>query len=343
MVKHITFIILLLIPFLADAQLGGNHVYEFVSIPTSARAAALGGSVIAIDDGDISLANNNPALFSAETNGKFALEYINYISDVNFGHASYARHIKDLGTFGLGLQYLSGGEFVAADENGVKYGTFGTTEIALDLSYAKSFDSIFSIGATMKPIYSQLESYNSFGLLMDIGAKYTSKNKTFTAGLVLKNMGSQITLYNDEYESVPFDIQVGVSKKLAHAPFRFSFTAHNLQKPKLTYNQSNYPEPSNVEQTPESNDKSSVTQDIFGHMIFGLEFIPTKSFFVRAGYNHLRRQELMLENKPGLTGFSWGFGFRIAKLHLSYANVRYHAAGISNHFSITTNLADFFN
>lgn len=321
-------------------QIGGDHVYEFLTIPTSPRSAALGGSAIAINDGDISIANENPALFSKQTDGKFAIEYINYISDINFGYTSYSHHYKGVGTFGIGLQYFNGGSFTEADENGYKYGEIGVAEFALNLSYAKSFDSIFSIGATIKPIYSQLAQYNSFGLVMDVGAAYTSQDGLFTASVLFKNMGAQITTYIEESAPTPFEIQAGIATKLAHAPFRFSIVAHNLETPKLTYTQTNFVNPGENES--ESQDNSGVLQDVMRHMIFGVEFVPTKNFFVRVGYNFMRQQELVLTNKPGIVGFSWGFGFRISKLHISYANVRYHLAGVSNQFAITTNLNDFF-
>ena len=341
--KSLFIILSILIPLIGTAQIGGNHVYDFLSIPISPRAAALGGSAMAINDGDITLANENPALLSANTDGKLALEYINYISDINFGYTSYAKHLKGIGTVSIGMQYLNGGTFTEADENGYKYGTFGVSEMALNLSYAKSFDSIFTIGATLKPIYSQLAQYNSFGLVMDVGAAYTSKNGLFTAAALFKNMGAQITEYIEETYPVPFEIQVGIATKLEHAPFRFSIVAHNLQKPKLTYQQTNYAEPGNVEVEHEEVKAATLIQDVMSHMIFGVEFTPTKNFFIRGGYNYMRRQELQLDNKPGMTGFSWGFGFRISKLHLSYANVRYHLSAPSNQISITTNLNDFLN
>ena len=332
----------ILFPCLLIAQIGGDHVYEFVNIPISPRAAALGGSALAIDDGDISLANENPALFSKATDGKLGMDFINYLADINLGYTSYAHHFDQVGTIGVGFQFLSGGTYTRADEDGYTYGTFSTSEYALNLSYAKSFDSLFSIGATVKPVYSQLDTYRSLGLLMDIGAIYSSKDKLTSVALLFRNMGSQLTTYNGEQEPVPFEIQLGVATKLEHAPFRFSMVLHNLETPDLSYTQSNYPEPVNTDITYTREKVLSIAQKAFMHTIFGVEFVPTKSFFVRAGYNYQRRQELKLDDKPGMTGFSWGFGFRISKFHLSYANVRYHNAGISNQFAITTNLSDFF-
>jgi len=337
-----------LIPFFANAQTSGKNVYDFLTIPTSPRAAALGGSAMAINDGDITLANDNPALLSTKTDGQFAMEYTNYVADINMGYTSYAKNYKKFGMFSIGMQYLNGGEFTRADANGDTYDKFSVNEFAFNLSYAKVLDSSFTLGATIKPIFSSYDIYNSIGIVMDVGASYTSKDKLITASILAKNFGSQIVTYNGEYEKVPFDLQIGFSTKLAHAPFRFSIVAHNIQEPKLAYLNQNNAEPTNVENQGETSllvdeKTESTLGQIMRHMIFGVEFIPTQNFFVRAGLNYQRRQELKFEEKPGLTGFSWGFGFKIKKLHFSYANVRYHTASNSNQIAITTNLSSFLN
>ena len=53
-------------------------------------------------------------------------------------------------------------------------------------------------------------------------------------------------------------------------------------------------------------------------------------------------EEMELDARKGFTGWSWGFGVRINKFHISYGNARYHLAGGSNYFSVSANLADFY-
>jgi hypothetical protein len=77
------------------------------------------------------------------------------------------------------------------------------------------------------------------------------------------------------------------------------------------------------------------------HLIFGIEFIPTKNFYVNLGYNYKRRQEMKIEDKVGMVGFSFGFGLKINRFRISYGRASYHVAGASNHFSVTTNLSEF--
>ncbi len=78
------------------------------------------------------------------------------------------------------------------------------------------------------------------------------------------------------------------------------------------------------------------------HLIFGVEFIPFENFYLRAGYNYQRRQELKISSRVAMVGFSYGFGIKISKFHLSYGRATYHLAGASNHFSISTNFSSFY-
>ncbi|MCL4856633.1 MAG: hypothetical protein KJZ55_05070 [Flavobacteriales bacterium] len=88
--------------------------------------------------------------------------------------------------------------------------------------------------------------------------------------------------------------------------------------------------------------KTTLLSEVFRHVVVGTEIIPSKSFSVRFGLNIKRRAELGLDDRAGLAGFSWGLGFRIKKFYFSYGSARYHLAGSSNHFTVTTNIGDFY-
>lgn len=336
--KKISWVLVLLFPICLQAQWGGKNVYSFLSLPVSPREAALGGSAIAINDNDLSIVMSNPSLLNEKVNGKFLVEYVHYLADINFGRVAYAHKFDKIGTLALGIQYLNGGNFIHTDLSGNKYGNFSANEMAISVSYKKNLDSSLVLGASLKPVFSQLYHYHSFGIAMDAALSYTLKNKRTTATLLLKNIGSQISTYNRKYEPIPFDIQLGIATKLAHAPFRISVVAHSLNRLKMVHRNTNQLQEQEIDSKQKSN---LIAQHIFRHFLLGIEFIPVKSFFVRVGFNYQIRQELKLENKAGFAGISWGFGFRISKFHFSYANVRYHPAGLSNQFAITTNLSDF--
>ncbi len=326
------------------SQVGGTHAYQFLNLTNSARVAALGGKNVSLNNNDLNMTFYNPALLTSGMDNSAILSYVNYFIDINYGYAAYAREIEGLGNFSAGLHYMNYGEFIYADETGKKLGgTFTSSDYALNLLYSKKIDSFFQIGINLKPIYSKYERYTSFGLALDIGATYTNRQKLFSAGFVCKNIGYMLKSYTSgNHEPLPFEIQAGVSQKLQHAPFRISVTAHQLQKPVLTYDE---PSGQNSGFQLEQNNESQlelIGDNVLRHLIVGVDFIPIDNFYLSAGYNFQRRKELQVPEKVGYIGFSWGFGLKFNRFNLNYGRATYHAAGASNHFSLLVKLNELY-
>ena len=334
-----TAVLILFFPVFLKAQRGGDAVYEFLNITNSARIAALGGNQVGMSGYDLNLSYHNPAALTDTVSGHLVLNYVPYLSDINYGYAAYARSFDKIGTFSFGIHYINYGNFDRADEVGNINGSFSAGEYAFLMMYSRKLSNRFNAGITMKPVISNFESYNSFGLAFDLGLMYSSATRLFNAGITLKNFGAQLTTYNETTEPLPMDLQVGMSIKLAHAPFRFSVTAQDLLNFDLTYTL-----PGDEDEAPvgfEDENKAGFGDKFMRHMVFGFEFIPSKYFYISAGYNHRRRKELAIDAKSSTVGFSWGFGFRVYKFRFAYGSARYHLAGSSNHFSISTNLSSF--
>ena len=336
--KKLFFLIFTLYFFSSNAQPGGKGVYDFLNLTNSARIAALGGTNISIYDDDLNFALENPALLNADMNKRLVLNYVNYFAGVNYGYAGYADNFKKFGTVSVGIQYINYGNFIAADETGVITGNFRASDYALNIIWSKQLFKNITAGVNFKPIYSHLESYNSFGIAADIGITYFKKETDFDHLIEFKNFGTQIKpYYHGHYEPVSFDIQAGISKKLAHAPFRVNLTAHHLYKWNLRYKV-----PEDVTQISFAQETDTVKGEILTnildnamrHLIVGVELLPLKSFYASIGYNFQRFQEMKLTDKSGFTGFSWGFGIKLKKMGFSFGRATYHLAGASNHFSI---------
>ncbi len=344
--RTLLFSLAIIFCFRLSAQVGGNSTYAFLKLTNSARLAALGGQNISINEGDLNFIFHNPALLNSDMSKHLVLNYVNYFAGINYGYAAYAKDFGNTGTFASGIHYINYGKFIKADETGKITGEFKAFELALNVFWARPIlDSMFTIGINIKPIYSQMESYKSFGLAFDAGMNYASDSKLFSASLVFKNVGSQIKpYYPGHYEPLPFDLQVGLSQKLEHAPFRFSVLLHHLHKWDLTYDRNSNLAYTTANENDLGNDEYefNIFDNFFRHSIFSLEFIPTRNFIVMAGYNHQRRKEMMVPTRPFLVGFSWGIYLRISKLRLSYGQAIYHLAGASNHFSLNLNLGDFY-
>ncbi|HEX8515735.1 MAG TPA: type IX secretion system protein PorQ [Bacteroidia bacterium] len=345
-VKKILFVFTLLSLSLgSNAQVGGNNTFEFLNLPISARVSALGGNLLTAKDGDLNVALVNPALLTDSMDNNIALSYINYFMDVNYGYVAYAKKFKKIGVVSGGIQYLDYGKFIRADEIGVTDGTFSANEMSFNLSYARSIlDTNFTVGATLKTIYSHLESYTSTGSALDFGAIYARPGKGWAVAAVIKNVGRQWKTYAGAKEKLPFEMQLGISLKPKHVPFRLSVVYENLEKWDLTYTDPKNPPLTEDPLTgePIKQKKYKIVGDKFmRHMVIGGEFIITKNFFLRGGFNYQHRKELKVDVKRGMTGFSFGFGFRVYKFHFSYARSSYHLAGASNNFSLSFDLNSF--
>jgi len=335
------------------SQLGGFKTYSFLSLPGPARANALSGASIAIWDGDVNLGYANPALLNPASSGQLSFNHVNFVSDLNYGNFAYARQLRKFGTLGLGLQYFSYGKFDGRDEFDASTGSFKAADYSLNVSIAKPVnkDSSLSIGATLKTIYSHYESYSSFGNAVDVGLTYHNKNQLVVT-LLAKNYGRMWKSYTSGTtpEPLPFDLQLGISKKVAKAPFRLIVQYDQLLKWNLTYtttvNQTSS-DPFGTATTAKTdkeirNEKISRGLDRFGrHLTLGTEIILGKNFFVRIAYNFRKGKEMSLPDKRAVNGLSAGFGLKISKFHFNYAYSKYALNGNSHTFGITTNLNYF--
>ncbi len=333
--KYLILVLLFFVAHQLKAQLGGESTYEFLNLPNSARMAALGGSQVAIYDAtDLNVAYNNPSLLHEEMDGHLLMNYVSYLGDVNFGYAAYAKDFGDKGMFALGIHYINYGKFTYADEFGEKPGgTFNAAEYAFDISWSKQFGRLRT-GATLKPILSAFENYQSFGLAADLGVSLVSDDELTTLGLVVNNIGAQITTYYEgaDRESIPFDMQLGFSRRLPHAPVRLAATLHHLHD----WNLGEYLQ--NEDETAFVKTDEGFGKQFLRHLILGVELLPSKNFTLRAGYNYQRRKELVYDGKASTVGFSWGLGFKVSRFHFNYGSARYHLSATSNHFSVSINL-----
>lgn len=341
----------------AFAQTGGDNTYDFLNLPNAAHVAALGGNNVSLYANDLNMVYHNPSLLRPEMHGKLVLNYINYIADINFGYVSYSHHLEGIGTVGAGIHYLNYGNFIHADETGTILGDFTASEYSINLYYSREiYDKLYA-GATLKTIYSALSTYYSSGMAIDAGITWLDTANLFSAALVLKNIGVQFKPYQPgNREPMPYDLQLGVSKGLEHAPFRVSLTFQNLFNWSLRYDS-----PLNNQNMLETDNNSSITDTTFGqkfntflnksgnvgdellrHIILGVEFVPSDNFYIAFGFNYRRRSELALQTRAAIVGMSFGAGINLSKFNIHYGLASYHLAGMSHHISLGLNLNEFY-
>ena len=335
-----SFVLLLATPVLA--QLGGGSSFRVLDIPSSARASALGGNYIAVKDNDINLGIFNPGLLNKEMGQQVALSYLPYFEGIKIGYASYAHHIDTIKTTFTGtVQYFDYGTFMRTDETGAELGEFRAGEYAFQVGAGRAIDSLFSVGANVKFITSSLDTYTSTAWAMDIGGVFEKKKLGLTVAGLVRNIGYQTSTYSSEREDLPFQVQLGVTYKFKHAPFRLGLMMEQLQRSDLTYEDPNAAV--NIDPTTGEVivDKLSRAERILLHTVPSAEILLSRNFMLRVAYNFRRRHELVLADKPSATGLSFGVGLKVSKLHISYGFSQLHLAGISNTFTLAVRFSDF--
>ncbi len=313
------------------AQIGGLRSFDFLNLPGDARTAALGSVNISQTKQDVNAFAQNPALLDSAMHNLFSVSYLNYLGGVNFSNLAYAKSFDKYGIWGINLKYINYGSIDGFDPSGFPTGELDANEFVISLAHSRK-TGVFSIGGNLKFALSNIAGFKANALLLDLGGSFQHPTKDLVIGLAIKNAGLILKDYTDLSTSdLPFDVQLGVSFKPKHMPFRFSATAYNLYKADIAFF-----DPQGRIDNVES-EEPGLADKIFRHLIFAAEFVPTENFNIRIGYNHLVRRELRLEDISGGAGFSFGLMFRVKAFEFAYSKAFYHVAGNTNHLTLTSN------
>lgn len=319
--------------------------FHFLNIPYSARVAGVGGENISIVDDDVNRFYANPSLLSTKVHTGLSINYLNYFESANSGSISFAYALDSLNVFGANFLFMSYGKFDGYDEFGTPTGTFSAGDFALNLAYSRYLGAGFRVGVALKPAYSFIEEYNSLALGVDVGATYYNENIDMAVALTFRNFGFRFFGYYDgqDREALPWNLQVGISKRLKHAPFRFSLTFDRLNDWNLDYYRPPISSPllNDVEEEGKNNNEIKGGDMFFRHLVFGVDLLFSKHFYLSVGYNHRRNREYTLSNSRAPRGFTFGAGFKVYKFSLDAAYAIYGAKGSTFTLSLATALNSF--
>lgn len=327
------------------SQTGGQHIFQFVNLSPSSRTAALGGMPIAWRTTDPGVVFQNPSLLTDQLDGAFAFSHQFYFADISSGHLSYSHTLaKHKVNLQGGVHYINYGSIPKTDVYGNSFSQFNSKETDFYLSASKTIQERLVIGANMQYIFSSLDIYNSQGLSFNSGVSYFNPDKKFGLSLLFKNAGFQLTKYNNERESLPFEIQLGFAKKLAHLPLVYHITFQHIESWNLRYD-----DPAFVNDgvlfgdAPKENPFEDFIGNFLRHFVIGAElnFGKNDNFSLRMGYNHLRKKDLSLTDYRSISGLSGGFGIKIYKFKIDYSYAVYHLAGGTSQLSFSTNINSF--
>lgn len=320
-----------------NSQVGGEAVYQFLNLSTSARQIALGGDVLTLLD-DVNQPIWNPAVINPELDNQLAVNYTSFLAGINIGSLSYARQLsRRSGTIHGSVKYLDYGTLIGADENGMETGDFGASDIAISLGYSFNlpWTNVF-MGTNVKLITSSISNFISVGVALDFGILYYSPYKSYSFTIVGRNIGTQIKSFNGTQERLPSKVSIGASYQLEYVPLKWYATLDNLQQWNISV-----PNPSDQTTDLEGNittEEIGFVGNTLRHFIIGAELLPDSLINLRVGYNFRRAAELRLQNVRTFGGISFGFGIQMNRLKFNYAFSKYHSATNNSTFSLQIDL-----
>ena len=300
---------------LVHAQSESQTEYNFLRLPVSARAAALGGDNITVIEDDEALIFHNPALLASVNDKTINLNYMNYMSGANMASASFNRIVRERASWAVSAQYVDYGKIKEVDENNVQTGEFSAKDLSLAGYFSYMLTNRLTGGISARLITSYLGDYNSIGFGVDLGLNYYDADREWSLGVVLKNLGGQLKAYHDSFERMPFDIQMGVTKRFTGTPFRLHATLVDLNH--LDYK-------------------------FLNHFVVGADVLLTESFWIGGGYNFRRADEMKITSANGGSshgaGLSFGAGLNLERFKLNLAYGKYHVSSSSLVLSVAYGL-----
>jgi hypothetical protein len=321
------FLIIILSVFLVPARAQeGNSGFTYLLLPHSARSSALGSANVSLIENDVSLIYNNPAFLGPEMDLTFNASYLAYIADIGVGNVVFTKALGERGAWGIGALYSNYGNMKETYEGSdAIIGDLAAKDICGSVFFSHDLNDRIRGGITGKFFYSDYNHNTAIGLGVDLGLSYYNSDKGFSLGLVGKNIGRQIKAYEEELSGLPWDIQLGMSKMLSHAPIRFSITGVYLKQWKFD----------NI-----NGGEDSFLRTFGKHLVLGIDFIPSDNFWIGLGYNLKRGMDMHLQEGNKFGGFSAGAGIRVKAFSFGCAVGKYNTAATSFLLSISTSFAE---
>ncbi len=308
-------LLLLLISNVAKSQ-DGTTTFHFLRLPHSVHATALGGENISAIEDDLTLVFQNPALLSNVSDKTLSLGYTTYMEGSKVASAAFSRQFGERSAWAVTAQYVDYGNIIETSVDNTELGEISAKDMAFSGIYNYNLSEYWSGGVTAKLIHSNYAEYSSFAVGVDLGINYFDYESDFSASFTLLNLGGQIKPFDDRYEKLPINMQLGFTKRLAHAPIRLSVTLNDL-----THWESSYFNPNNK--------KVNFGDLLLNHLVFGVEILPGKNFYIAGGYNYKRAYELKVDGGSKWAGLSLGTGLQLKRVKLGVAYAKYHIASSS--------------
>lgn len=317
---------LALLPASSSAQ-GSSSVFDFLNLPTSSHAMALGGKNLSLIEDDASLIFQNPALMSSVSDKTLNLNFLTYMQGSKAGNISYVQAQGERGTWSAMAQFVGYGDMDETDSEGNIIGTERMLDMNISGGYSYLLSDRWAGGVSGKFLYSYYAGYSSIALAVDLGLNYYNSDKDFSFSVVAANLGGQVSAFGEIAESLPMDLQLGLSKGLGQLPVRVHLTFYDMFRWSKDYYYN-----------PDGN--LNGFQIFLNHLNLGADITLYQGrFWLGLGYNFRRGQEMKAGGSSHAAGLTLGAGINIKKLKLGVAYGNYHIGAPTLSFTLAYSFA----
>lgn len=197
----------------ASVRKAGITGGAFLKIGVGARAVALGSATTTVPH-DVNQMFWNPAgIALKQGRSQVAYSYNQWIADLGHHAFAAARGFGELGTFGIGIVNLGLSDidnssgldrdqipaFLDASYTGFRDrggGQYDYSDLAVQVSWARSVTDRLSLGATGKWIQQSIDDETATAFAVDFGAIYDVGFRNARLGARVNNLGSDLEFYN---------------------------------------------------------------------------------------------------------------------------------------------------
>ncbi len=232
----------------------------FLGITPDSRAAGMGDAGVATAPDANSAYWNAAKLAFVDKGYGGSLSYTPWlgkiINDMRLVHLSGFYKIDRVQTVGASMKYFDLGDIELRDGANISQGRYNPREVAIDFTYSRLLTDHFSIGGSLRYIYSNLtgsftglDASSAHSVAVDIGVFYTkpleSKNATLSLGASINNIGAKISYTNaNNPDFIPTNLRIGGAYKTELNPLNsltFALDFNKLMVPSTVPGSRNKP------------------------------------------------------------------------------------------------------
>lgn len=296
----------------AQAQDGRREAFRFLEMASGGRLAALGGNHAALLSPDAGSVLSNPAFLIASESEEIGIQTSRLPAGITRAGADWVNPFRPAaGREGrrphtyLGVRSVLYGAMDRLDETGEADGTFRSFDSQWSVGAAVPLGGGWAVGAGGSLVVSSYGEWTSSAYSLSAGTSWTAPGGDLSGGLVIRNLGGNLSSWTDVREPLPFRVALGIAHKPAYFPARLHLTAAE-------------------------NADGRLDPDILA----GAEFLFSEQFQFRLGFHSGVHNDLKTASRLDMSGVQAGIGLRIRDIRIDLSRTSWGRLGGILHIGV---------